>query len=143
MQDIIAKAKLVIARASERVRSMRQNASEETAEFVREAKAEEVFVAEAAKETMGRRWESLKNRVLSILGKLSPRERFALIFIVGLIVGFGVKTMASEHLTIGYRDYTTGGADRYDLVALQKKVAEEGSASVFSGGATGGAACSQ
>jgi hypothetical protein len=144
MQEIIAKAKVLFVRGAEKIRSMRKDAAEEGMELVREAETEEIFVEEVAKETLRERWGSLRTNASALFGKLSSRERIALIFIVGIAIGFGAKTMATGSLTIGYRDYTTRNTDTYDLIALQKKVAEEGSNAAFSGGgAADGGTCSQ
>lgn len=144
MREIMAKAKTVLAQAMEKIRSMRRSASEEGMELVHEAETEEIFVTEVAKEKIRERWETIRGRAVSILGKLSPRERLVLLFAIGIIIGFGMKTAANGSLTIGYRDYTARNANAYDLIALQKKVAEGGSASAFSGGSVAnGATCSQ
>jgi hypothetical protein len=144
MQDIIAKAKALLARMKEAARSMRRSVSEEAGEFIREAETEEVFVAEATKDTVGRRWASVRGYFSSLLGKLSRKEQLVIIFAIGLVIGFGVKVVSNEYVTIGYRDYTARNAKAYDLIALQKKVSENSSGSAFSGGgAAGGGTCSQ
>ncbi len=143
MQELIAKAKTALARGAEKLRSIRKDAAEEGMEIIHEAEAEEIFVEEATKETFRERWESVKTNAAALFGKLSSRERLALLFMAGIVIGFGAKTLAMDSLTIGYRDYTARNAGAYDLIELQKKVAENGSGSAFSGGMTAGAACSQ
>lgn len=144
MQDIIAKAKAILAEAKDRIRSMRRNASEEAEELAHEVEAEETFVTETAKETFRQRFESFRENIASMTAKLSFKERIAIIFVIGFIVGFGMKTAANGYVTIGYRDYTAKNVATYDLIELQKRVAENGSGSAFSGGAAaGGGTCSQ
>lgn len=143
MQDIITKVKAVIARASEKIKSIRKGAEEETKELVHEAQTEEVFVAEIAKRTMRERVRPICQRVKASFEKLSPKERIVLIFVVGLIIGFGIKTAANGRFVIGYRDYTAKNDKAYDLIQLQKEVAKRGSGSAFSGTPTGGGSCSQ
>lgn len=143
MQEIIAKAKAMFARGAEKLRLIRKNTADEGMELIREAETEEIFVEEVAKETLTERWKSVKTNASALFGKLSSRERLALLFMAGIVIGFGAKTAAMDSLTIGYRDYTARTAGAYDLIELQKKVAESGSGSVFSGGMTAGATCSQ
>jgi len=144
MRDIIAKAKAALAQVKEKMRSMRRNVSEETEEFVHEAETEEIFVAVSIKETATRFWQSIRKQARMLIGKLSSRERLAVIFVIGLIIGFGIKTVASEYITMGYRDYTAKNTNVYNLIDLQKKVTASGSDAAFSGGGSaGGATCSQ
>lgn len=75
------------------------------------------------------------------LGSFSAKERLLLVFVLGIVLGFGAKTMATESITIGYRDYSVAKNEAYDLMALQKKVSENGSGANFSGGVRQGGAC--
>lgn len=85
-------------------------------------------------------WESVRKRSVSAYEKLSPREQVVLIFLVGAVLGFGTKSVAHEQVTIGYQDYTLSNGKSYDLIALQKKVAEESDPSLSSV-PTGGGLC--
>lgn len=76
-----------------------------------------------------------------LFGSFSPKERFLMIFALGMVLGFGVKTLAQESITIGYRDYSVSKNEVYDLIALQKKVSENGGTANFSGGIQQGGAC--
>jgi hypothetical protein len=144
MQDLIAKAKATLVRMTEKIRSMRRSASEEGMELVHEVETEEVFMEETLKETIKSRYASIRMSFMEMTSKLSRTEHFMLIFVFGIIIGFGMKTAANGHLTIGYRDYTTGSTNTYDFIELQKKVAATGSGSAFSGGVSaGGSTCSQ
>ncbi len=135
MQDLIARAKATLVRMTEKIRSMRRSASEEGAEFIDEVKTEEVFVEETFKETLKARYASIRESFTEMASKLSRTERFMLIFVFGIIIGFGMKTAANGQLTIGYRDYTAQSVGTYDLIELQKKVAETGGTGAFSGSA--------
>lgn len=135
MQDLIAKAKKALARMTEKIRSMRRSASEEGTEFIHEVKTEEIFVEETFKETVKARYTSIQESFTEMASKLSRTERFMLIFVFGIIIGFGMKTAANGQLTIGYRDYTAQSVGTYDLIELQKKVAETGGTGAFSGSA--------
>lgn len=135
MQDLIAKAKATLARTTEKIRSMRRSASEEGMEFIREVETEEIFVEETFKETMRARYTSIRGSFIEMASKLSRTERFMIIFVFGIVIGFGMKTAANGHITIGYRDYTAQSTGTYDLIELQKKVAETGGTSAFSGSA--------
>ena len=144
MQDIIAKARAFVGQLAKKIRSLRKDAVEETEEIIRDAETEEVFVSVTAKEAAKRWWEVSRKWTLSLIGRLSSRERMALLFAAGLIVGFAAKTVASEYLVIGYRDYTTKSSTTYDLIELQRNVAENGGAGILSGsGVAPGGTCSQ
>lgn len=135
--------KKMVAWVKAKMATLTKKASEETEELVNEVKDEEIFVAEAAKESIRRRWMSAKKKYDSFVAKLSTRDRFVIIFAIGIIVGFGAKTMAASTITIGYRDYAAPKEGAYDLIGLQKKVAEEGGTGAFTGGAQPSGACSQ
>lgn len=143
MEKMLASAKEAIAWVKAKAATLTKKAEEETEELVSEVKDEEIFVAEAAKEGLRRRWVSVRKRYDSFVGNLSMRDRFVIIFAIGIIVGFGTKTMAASTVTIGYRDYTAPREDAYDLIELQKKVAESGSTGAFTGGVQPSGACSQ
>lgn len=98
-----------------------------------ELDSEEIFT-----ENEGAARPSLSSR---LFGSFSAKERLLMIFVFGVVLGFGAKTVATESITIGYRDYTVSKGGTYDLIALQKKVSENGGAANFSGGIQQGGAC--
>lgn len=91
-----------------------------------------------AKEKVVSMWKLAYDRSSAMFAKLHPRERLFVIFAIGIVLGFGMKTIAHERLTIGYQDYTLSNQKAYDLIVLQKKVAEKSGQATFSGAATGG-----
>ena len=143
MEKMLASMKKVFAWVKAKIATLTKKASEETEELVNEVKDEEIFVAEAAKESVRRRWMSARKKYDSFVAKISTRDRLVILFVIGAIVGFGAKTMAASTVTIGYRDYTAPKEGAYDLIGLQKKVAEGGGTGAFTGGAQPSGACSQ
>lgn len=135
--------KETVAWVKAKMTSLTKKAKEETEELVSEVKDEEIFVAEAAKEGVRRRWISVRKRYDACVARLSIRNRLMIVFVIAIAVGFGAKTMAASTIMIGYRDYAAPKEDAYDLIELQKKVAEEGGAGAFTGGAQPSGACSQ
>ncbi|MEI6650783.1 MAG: hypothetical protein WCL23_05130 [Candidatus Moraniibacteriota bacterium] len=62
----------------------------------------------------------------SAIDRLSVKERLVIIFAIGIALGFAVKHSASQNVTIGYDDYTVKNQGKaYDLIAMQKKLAEK------------------
>lgn len=143
MEKMLASAKEAIAWVKAKVATLTKKAEKETEELVSEVKDEEIFVAEAAKESVRRRWMSIRKGYDAFVGKLSARDRLVILFVIGILVGFGAKTIAASTVTIGYRDYTAPKEDAYDLIELQKKVAEGGGTGAFTGGVQPSGACSQ
>jgi hypothetical protein len=85
-----------------------------------------------------------KEKAVSCWRKRSGREKMALLFVCGLLLGAGVKMLANNKITIGYRDYTAKSGT-YDFIDLQKKVAAEGGSAAITGGGIpgGGGSCAQ
>lgn len=135
--------KEAVAWVKAKIATLTKKAGEETEELVSEVKDEEIFVAEAAKESLKRRWMSVRKKYDTFVAKLSARDRLVILFAIAIIVGFGAKTIAASTITIGYRDYTAPKEDAYDLIELQKKVAEGGGTGAFTGGVQPSGACSQ
>lgn len=98
---------------------------------------------------------SWKEKLPDVTGFLKRAEQkrwknkeLVLLLILGVLVGFAVKTVAYSRVTIGYQDYTTAhakGRYAYDINALQKdmlsKSASETSAPQAALG--GGGSCGQ
>lgn len=143
MEKMLASAKEAVAWMKAKIGMLSKKAGEETEELVSEVKSEELFVAEATKDTLKRRFASAKGKACALVAKLSPKERMVAIFVIGIVLGFGAKTLATSSVTIGYRDYTAPKEGAYDLIALQKKVSESGSTGAFTGGSQPSGACSQ
>lgn len=58
--------------------------------------------------------------------KNNYRTEIILIFIIGLLLGVMIKAEALKNLSIGFSDYRVkGGAQAYDIVAIEKKMKEE------------------
>ncbi len=54
------------------------------------------------------------------------RAFWPLLFVTGLLVGFGIKSWAENHITIGYEDYKLEESSAlYDLNQLEKKFLAE------------------
>ncbi len=69
---------------------------------------------------------SARGYACSIVGRMTVKERLLVLFAVGVVLGFGVKTAAGGFITIGYQDYSVKGkGGAYDLNLLQRKVAEK------------------
>ena len=72
-----------------------------------------------AAEAVLQSWELLRTRGIK-------QTFWPLLFMIGLVIGFGVKSWAEDHLTIGYKDYKLSSASAlYDLNALKIKVQTE------------------
>lgn len=57
------------------------------------------------------------------------RRDLVVLFIVAFLVGYGLKTAASQTITIGFEDYTLPSKERLlNMNAVQKKVTENGNA---------------
>lgn len=109
--------------------------SKETA-AVRDASFEEEEIIEegpSLKERAGAVAQEMRNRAVSCWRKRSGTEKMAILFACGLVLGAGVKVIANDRITIGYRDYTAKSGT-YDFIALQKKVAAEGGSAAVTGG---------
>lgn len=143
MEKMLASMKEAVAWVKAKIATLTKKAEEETEELVSEVKDEEIFVAEAAKESVRRRWMSVRKKCDAFVAKLSMRDRLVIIFVIAITVGFGAKTIAASTITIGYRDYAAPKEGAYDLIELQKKVAEGGGAGAFTGGVQPSGACSQ
>lgn len=141
MEKILASMRKEAARVKAKVSTLTKRAGEETEELVNEVNDEKIFVAEAAREGFRRRWLSIRKKCDAFVGKLSPRDRLVILFAIGIIVGFGAKTIAASTITIGYRDYTAPEDTAYDLLDLQKKVAAAGSTGAFAGGVQPSGTC--
>lgn len=84
---------------------------------------------------------ALSSALSKFVGSFSAKERLIMLFVFGVVLGFGAKIIATDSITMGYRDYTVSKGGTYDLIALQKKVSENGGAANFSGGIQQGGAC--
>lgn len=70
----------------------------------------------------------------SVVTRMSVRERLTVLFVIGLALGFGVKSIAGGFMTIGYQDYSVKGSRAaYDLNELQRAVAERNAAAAVTG----------
>jgi hypothetical protein len=76
------------------------------------------------------------------------RIEIALLLVMGILVGFSVKTEAAKRITIGYGDYLLSQKDAsaYDINAIQKNLlakgtgdTKESSPQTVGGGSCGGA----
>ncbi|HWQ60028.1 MAG TPA: hypothetical protein VN420_02665 [Candidatus Fimivivens sp.] len=64
--------------------------------------------------------------VRSIVSRMTVKERLMILFAVGLVIGFGVKTVATGSVTIGYQDFALKTETKaYDLNEIQRRVAEK------------------
>ncbi|NTW45703.1 MAG: hypothetical protein HGB18_01450 [Candidatus Moranbacteria bacterium] len=71
----------------------------------------------------------------SVVTRMTLKERLIVLFVIGLAIGFGVKTIAGGIVTIGYQDYTLRpGAGAYDLNELQRRVSQKNAESAALGG---------
>lgn len=61
--------------------------------------------------------------------KKNYRTEIILILIIGLLLGIMIKAEALKKLSIGFSDYKVrGGAQSYDLDAIEKRLTEEAKA---------------
>lgn len=135
--------KKAVDQGRSRAKELKDKASEKVEELVDEVRADESIDAESSGERVKSHLASVKKKYEAFIGGLSMRHRLLIIFAIGIIAGFGMKTLAASTITIGYRDYTAGREGAYDLIALQKKVAESGGAGVLAGGMQPAGACAQ
>jgi hypothetical protein len=71
----------------------------------------------------------------SVFGRMTVRERMLVLFAVGAALGFGIKTIASGFLTIGYQDYTLKSArEPYDLNEVERRLMERERAALMMSG---------
>lgn len=71
--------------------------------------------------------KSLYTRLV-IRGEYTRRD-LGVLFIVAFFVGYGLKTAASQTITIGFEDYTLPSKERLlNMNDVQKKVTEDGGA---------------
>ena len=126
----------------------KEEAEEEKESAVMEEEVEEEEEATADGNTMKERMCAMvsgaKEWVASCWSNRSGREKVALLLICGAVLGAGVKVLANNRVTIGYRDYTAK-AGTYDFVELQKSVAAAGGSAAITGGGipSGGGSCAQ
>jgi hypothetical protein len=68
--------------------------------------------------------------VRSVAGRMTVKERLLVLFAVGVVLGFGIKTTAGGFVTIGFQDYSVKGKGQaYDLNELERRVAEKSAVS--------------
>lgn len=77
--------------------------------------------------------QEMRSKTVACWGRRTGTEKMAILFVCGLVLGAGVKVIANDRITIGYRDYTAKSGT-YDFIALQKKVATEGGSAAVTGG---------
>jgi len=71
----------------------------------------------------------------SVFGRMTVRERMLVLFAFGAALGFGIKTIASGFLTIGYQDYTLKSVHRpYDLNEVERRLMERERAALMMSG---------
>lgn len=64
--------------------------------------------------------------VASVVGRMTVKERLLVLFAIGIVFGFGCKTVAGGFVTMGYQDYTLKASGRaYDLNELERRVAQK------------------
>jgi hypothetical protein len=83
-------------------------------------------IAEDSLRKMKTSIRSARGFACSMVGRMTMKERLLVLFAFGVVLGFGVKTVAGGFMTIGYQDYSVKGkGGAYDLNLLQRKVAEK------------------
>jgi hypothetical protein len=148
--EIFEKIKGGISEAVKKTLSYFENVWKQVLEFV---SSEEDDSAAASKpgnsalfETFERKpslREKMCDRMRTFFGKFSPRQKIALLFVLGIVLGAGTKAAAHDRITMGYRDYTASKTNAYDLIGLQKKVAAQGGSTAVTGGVPTAGSCSQ
>lgn len=115
---------------------MTGNAKEMLAKLREKAAPLAATSLEKAKSGVG----SVRRKACSMVGRLTVKERLLVLFAIGVVLGFGVKTTAGGYVTIGYQDYSLKGKRQaYDLNEVQRRVAEK-NAQQASGAVESGAA---
>ncbi len=70
------------------------------------------------------------------------RRGLVILFVLGAVLGAGLKVAASQRITMGYQDYTVVSTQAYDLNAMTREVAQKGgsaqAAPSLGGGSCGG-----
>ena len=77
--------------------------------------------------------------------KRTHRFEIVLLLVLGLLVGFSVKTEASKRVTMGSSDYllTQKDVNAYDLNKIQKDLAAQGGGSTIAPPQAAGGSCGQ
>ncbi|MEI7749413.1 MAG: hypothetical protein WCJ25_00215 [Candidatus Moraniibacteriota bacterium] len=102
---------------------------EDSKEMIAKIREKAASIAEVALGRLKRSALSARTYVASVVGRMTVKERLLVLFAVGLVLGFGVKTAANGSVTIGYQDYTLKGKGAtYDLNEVARRVAEKNAA---------------
>jgi len=102
---------------------------EDSKEVIAKLREKVAPIAEVAVGRVKRSAGSARAYVVSVVGRMTMKERLLVLFAVGLVLGFGVKTAANGSVTIGYQDYTLKGkGGTYDLNEVARRVAEKNAA---------------
>ncbi|NTW29736.1 MAG: hypothetical protein HGA33_00475 [Candidatus Moranbacteria bacterium] len=95
-------------------------------ELLARLRARSTPLAEAAIRRMRSSVTKVQESVTSVVGRMTVKERLLVLFAVGIVFGFGIKTVASGFVTMGYQDYTLKeGGRAYDLNELERRVAKK------------------
>ncbi len=143
------------AQASERPDGKKQNVLFEEEAGKKGLAMTEEAAATDEEETLPTDDRSMKEKMCAMVGGVkgkigscwrnrTGREKMAILFLCGAVLGAGVKVLANNRITIGYRDYTAK-AGTYDFIQLQKNVAAAGGSAAITGGGipSGGGSCAQ
>lgn len=102
-------------------------------------------IGEYTKRTFRRGGEAsarLYNRFI-VRGEYTARD-LAILFILAILIGASIKTVASDAITIGFEDYTLAPQGTLiDLNTVQKQVLRSGGSLTLSGNVPLGGVCSQ
>lgn len=89
--------------------------------------------------------ESVSSDVNQTQKKDQKKFEIALLLVLGVLVGFSVKTEAAKRITMGSSDYLLSQQDAsaYDLNVLQKDALARGDSASITGPQATGGSCSQ